>query len=510
MKSFLLKASHWFNKNPLVDWLGVVAALTAFTALAWPTLVGTSAYFDEGYSAYLARFNPLSASFYTAFDVHPPLYYVVLNLWQSIVGPGVPQLRFLTIIFAWVAVVFVFLIVRRWFGRRAALLAIVLIILSPLFIRYGTAMRMYTMMLATAFGATYVLLRATTSKDKRWWRWYTALVTVGMWTNYFMAFVWLAHVAWIYLSHRHDPAIFKNAKKAYIWAIVWYIPWLPILVLRYAVVQAYGFWIAPISIEMLASTITESIVFRSAADTTSWFAVAIITLLTGVGVWSRRVYARLDTKSQPAMRLLALMTLIPVVLLIAISLPPFRPAYTFRYVIVATMSGVILIAITLMYVRFKRHGFLIRTIFVILAVGLFGLGGQRTLANDNLNIDANWQNRTMQLMSRVHSTGIEAPVVISSTYAFYTFRMYPQEGYPVKYLYSNDDEMVRGANRPLYDHKEDSVPNFDNIKHLWLAGDNMSEVTTPPGNGWIKKQKIIERNPNTGSVTQVAIYYERS
>ena len=509
MKAFFQKVGQWFEKHPAVDWFGVTAALGIFTALAWPTLVGASAYFDEGYSAYLARFNPFSTSFYTAFDVHPPLYYVVLHFWQSIVGTGVEQLRFLTIIFAWVAVLFVFLTVRRWFGRRAAILATFLIVLSPLFIRYGTAMRMYTMMLATAFSATYVLLRATTSKDKRWWRWYTALVAIGMWTNYFMAFVWLAHAVWLWRNYRHDKTLFAKIKKAYFWAVIWYLPWLPILALRYAVVQAYGFWIPPVSIETLASTVTESTVFRSASDTTAWLAVAILTLITGAGVWAKRVYSHLDSKAKPAFRLLGFMSLVPVVLLVAISLPPFRSAYTFRYVIVAAMSGVVLIAVILTHVRLKRYGTPIRIVFIVLALGLFASGAEQTLVNGNRSLDTNWQNRTKQLMEKVHATGIEAPIITRSTYAFYVFRMYPQDGYPIKYLYSNDSEMVRGANRPLFDHKEDSVPNFDGMTRLWLAGDNLREVASP-GEGWVKKRELLEYDPSANSLSEAAIYYERS
>lgn len=508
MKAFLQKIGQWFDNHPGADWFGVIAALGTFTALAWPTLVESSTYFDEGYSAYLARFNPFSTSFYTAFDVHPPLYYVVLHFWQSIVGSGVPQLRFLTVIFAWVAVLFVFLTVRRWFGRRAALLATFLIVLSPLFIRYGTAMRMYTMMLAIAFAGTYVLLRAVTGKEKHWWIWYTALVTIGMWTNYFMAFVWLAHAVWLWRNYRHDKTLFTKIKKAYFWAVIWYLPWLPILILRYAVVQAYGFWILPVSIETLASTVTESIAFRSAGNTTSWLAVAILVLLTGVGIWAGRVYARLDGKAKPAFHLLGFMSVVPVVLLIAISLPPFRSAYTFRYVIVAAMSAIVLIAVTLTHVRFKKYGTLLRTVFIVLALGLFASGAEQTLVNGNRSLDTNWQNRTKQLMDKLHATGIEAPIITRSTYAFYVFRMYPQEGYPIKYLYSNDSEMVRGANRPLFDHKEDSVPNFDGLRRMWLAGDNLREVASP-GDGWVKKRELLENDPSVGSLSEAAIYYER-
>lgn len=509
MKKSIAAIARWFEKHPFVDWVGVIASLGLFTSIAWPTLIGASAYFDEGYSAYLARFNPFSTAFYTAFDVHPPLYYIVLHFWQSIVGTDVSALRFLTVIFAWIAVLFAFLIVRRWFGRRAAMLAIFMMVLSPLFIRYGTAMRMYTMMLAIAFAATYVLLCAVSEKDRRWWRWYTALVAIGMWTNYFMAFVWLAHVLWLYKDFHGDKKLLKTARKAYLWAAVWYLPWLPVLIVRYAVVQAYGFWIPPLSVETFASTVTESIVFRTATDTIAWVAAGIIFLIAVVGTWSKNAYKRLDNKSLPAFHLLTLMSFIPIGLLILISLPPLRSAYTFRYVIIAALSSIMLIAIILTHTKLRRYDLPFRTMLVIVALALFVTGANETLVAGNRSLDTNWQNRTKQLMERVHTTDRKATVVTRSAYAYYVARLYPADGYPVRFLYTTYDELVRGATRPLVDHADESVSNFDGLNQVWLVGDNLNEVG-PPGKDWVKKQQLDEYDKTTNTLSESAIYYERA
>jgi 4-amino-4-deoxy-L-arabinose transferase-like glycosyltransferase len=509
MRTSFASVQKWFDKRPMVDWVGVFAALGLFTALAWPTMVGASAYFDEGYSAYLARFNPFSTAFYTAFDVHPPLYYVVLHFWQSLVGTDVAASRLLSVVFAWVVVVFAYLIVRRWFNRRSALLAIFLIVLSPLFIRYGTAMRMYTMALAIAFAATYVLLRATTEKSGRWWKIYTALVAIGMWTNYFTAFVWVTHALWIYLYHRHDAQLFKKARRAFIWALIFYVPWLPVLLVRVAVVQAYGFWIPPLSIETFASTITESFVFRSASDTIAWTGVGIIILIAGIATLAHNANRRLDNKSKPALRLLTLLSVVPIVLLIAISLPPLRSAYTFRYVLIATISSTLLIAIILTNARLKRFDRQLRGLLAIVAFALLIVGANQTLASGNRSLDTNWQNRTKQIMEKVHASGKPATVVDRSAYAYYVVRLYPADGYPVKVFYTTDEEMVRGATRPLVDHKDESITNFDGLTKVWLVGDNLNEVSKPSGSGWVQKQVFYENDSYTNTMSEAAIYYER-
>jgi mannosyltransferase len=507
MKSFSRTLKR-FGLSPYSDWFGVGLTLVLFMLLAWPTITGASAYFDEGYSAYLARFDPLSTSVYTAFDVHPPLYYFVLHIWQSIVGSGVAELRFLTVIFAWIAIIFTFLTIRRWFGRKAALLTIGLMIFSPLFIRYGSAMRMYTMALAITFAATYVLLRAVTEKDKRWWRIYTALVTIGMWTNYFMALVWVTHVIWIYWQYRSDKVIVKSAKKAYLWAMIWYVPWLPILIFRYVAVQASGFWIPPLSIETFTSTVTESIVFRSAADTVTWLAAAIVFLLAVIGFWSRNAYHHIAKSSQPAFRLFALLSSVPVVLLIAISLPPLRSAYTYRYALVAALSSIALIAVIVTYARFGKKDRLIRGTFTVFTLSLFILGANQSLLNGNRSLDTNWQNRTKQIMERIHASGESATVVARSGYAYYVARLYPADGYEMKFLYTNDTDLSNGATRPLVDHKDESIKNFKDLGKVWLVGDHENEVVSP-GSDWKKKLSYEEHDPSTNMLSEAAVLYER-
>ena len=104
----------------LLDVLVVLVAVLIFTFTVMPNVLHASAYFDEGYSAYLAKLDLWSMANYTALDVHPPLYYAALHFWEMIAGNGVSQLRMLSVVFGWIAMVFGFLIMRRSFGRRAA------------------------------------------------------------------------------------------------------------------------------------------------------------------------------------------------------------------------------------------------------------------------------------------------------------------------------------------------------------------------------------------------------
>lgn len=492
---------------PLFDCLAVFLGLGLFTALVLPSLMTGSAYFDEGYSAYLAQFDPLTIAAYTGMDVHPPLYYTALHVWQWFAGDSAWQLRLLSVVFAWVAMLFGFLIVRRWFGRRAAWFAILLMALSPLFIRYGATMRMYTMALAIAFSATYVLLRAVGSKGRKWWIAYAALVAAGMWTNYFMALVWATHALWLLYEYRQKREVLRPWRNAIIGAFILYLPWLPMLVFRYGEVQMNGFWIKPLSVDTLVSTVTQSIVFRNASGTTAWAALGIIVLISMLAFAGHSVYKNLDKAKQSVFRLLLAMSALPIILLAIGSLPPLRSSYVYRYVIVAAVSSALVIAVIAVYVRFKRHNTPKKLGLYLITMALFASGAWTAVQIGNRNLDTDRENRLAYVISSVHESERPAPVILRSPYSYYVARLYQQDNYYVSFLWSDSLEKI-GSTKPLYDHPEHSVQNFDGIDKLWLVGEDEQSVVAPQGS-WERKSYITEYDGATKEVSAAAAYYER-
>lgn len=493
---------------PFLDWAIVLLAIVLFTMLVVPNLVNASAYFDEGYSAYLARFDALTIAGYTALDVHPPLYYVTLNIWQGIVGGGVAEMRLLSLVFAWVAIVFAFLIVRRWFGRRAALMALLLLVLSPLLIRYASSVRMYTMALAIVFASTYVLLHAVNKGGKKLWALYAVLVAVGLWTNYFTALVWMTHLIWLFHEHRNDPRMVRSWRGAYLTAFILYLPWLPMMLLRYGAIQSEGFWIKPISLDTITSTVTQAVIFRSATDTKAWLAIGVITLVVALVYSGRSAYRQLSGSQKPAFRLLMAMSSLPVIILIFASLPPLRPAFVYRYVLVSAVFAALVIAVILTFTKFKKYNLIKQSLITLLAVVLFACGASHAVQMGNRNLDTNTQNKLAQAVHYVKSTKRPATIVLRSPYDYYTARLYETAEYDVKFIYSHNLIHV-GSTKPLYDQREESISNFDKIDKVWLVGQSKSAVEAPKQGKWNIKDIHYEYDDVTKKVVAVAAYYER-
>ena len=508
MKQFFVRRSS--RLLPCLDWAVVVFGIALLTVFLLPNVFGASAYFDEGYSAYLANQGVLAMAGYTALDVHPPLYYALLHFWQSIVGSGVAQLRMLSVIFAWITIVFGFLTVRRWFGHRAAWLAVLFMALSPLFIRYGAAMRMYTLALAITFAATYVLLRAVAERDtrKKWWIIYGILVSAGMWTNYFTALVWVTHLIWLLYEYRSNKKLMRRWTQAIVGAIILYLPWLPWLVFRYGEIQVNGFWIKPISLDTLASTVTQSLVFRTSADTTSWLAIGVILLVTGLALAGGNAYKRVKKQQQAPLRLVMAMSSLPIMLLAIGSLPPLRPSYVYRYVLVAAVACSLLLAVILTYARFRHHDGIKRVGLIALTIVILGSGALQTLTRGNRNLDTNTQNKIAQAMHNAQHTDKPATIVVRSPYTYYAARLYQAPGYPVKFLFHQDLAKV-GPSKPLYDHPQESVVNFNSLSKVWLVGEDPYSVAAPQGT-WTKQKSFTEYDDVTKKPIAFAAYYERT
>lgn len=106
--------------------------------------------------------------------------------------------------------------------------------MAPLLLRYGFEIRMYSLASLIGIGATYVMVRARTAKGKHsmvLWGVYALLVALGMYTLYYLALLWVAHLLWLlYTTYREDN-LAKIHKQAWPWAyvasVVPFLPWLP-------------------------------------------------------------------------------------------------------------------------------------------------------------------------------------------------------------------------------------------------------------------------------------------
>ena len=174
----------------------MLVSIGIFLSLTLTRLTASSIWFDEAFSAYIIRFDWADLTHYTAIDVHPPLYYYLLKLWSLLFGSSLASLRAMSVFLGVVAIVLLYFLVKKVFKRPAAMLSVLMLSMSPMFVRYGIEMRMYMLVCVIAIAATMVFAKLLQTNKRRWYLIYGVLISLGMWTHYVIAVVWLAH--WVY------------------------------------------------------------------------------------------------------------------------------------------------------------------------------------------------------------------------------------------------------------------------------------------------------------------------
>ncbi len=130
----------------------VIATLAAFVLRIWD-LNGVQLRWDEGWSIAHAALPLGDILRVTAQDVHPPLYYLVLSLWQSVAGLSPFSARYLSVLAGVLATPAAYICARVLTGqRRAAVYTAIAMACLPLAVYYSAVTRMY------AFAPVFLLL----------------------------------------------------------------------------------------------------------------------------------------------------------------------------------------------------------------------------------------------------------------------------------------------------------------------------------------------------------------
>ncbi len=232
----------WINVLPVVG----LAALALILRLH--TLGTESLWLDEATSLFLARMDIPTLTAWTAHDIHPPLYYVLLHLWL-VFGESEFALRSLSVVAGVFGVAGIFLLARALFDKKTALLAGLLLSVSPLHLWYSQEVRMYALVTTLTLFASWYLALALEGRRRRHWTGYVICSALALYTHYYAFFVLLSHWAivlfWIARA-RGKPHSQKEVARH--WAIVqsvillFFLPWLPTLVRQ--VLGGGGAWVA--------------------------------------------------------------------------------------------------------------------------------------------------------------------------------------------------------------------------------------------------------------------------
>ncbi|MDB5162616.1 MAG: rane protein of unknown function [Candidatus Saccharibacteria bacterium] len=507
MNTFLAKPLAFLKAHPKVDIAFLAVALLVFLTITLFNITNAGIWFDEAFSSYLIQFNYLDIVRYTATDVHPPLYYWTLKAWTELFGIGEFGLRSMSVFFAAATIVVSFFLARRLFGRKVALVSLLFLILSPMLVRYSDEARMYTMAAFIIVSATYVLVKAVESKQRRWWVFYGVLVALGMWTHYFTALAWLSHWAWrAWVTYRKGATSRQWAGKfftkpwilAHIVAIGVFFPWLYFMAKQLGVVQAAGFWISPVGVDTPSNYLSNVFYYLDHGQAQSWLALAIITVIILVIVLIPKVYKSFTRSEKSNFILISAIAFVPPLLLFFTSLPPLRSSFVERYLIPAIIALMIFLAVVLV-VGSKKWRPIYRALPILLIAGMMIFGITNVYKYGNYNKNTNFHIVTREVIKEVQVKGKPGePIVANTPWNFYESVPYATNEHPIYFIDANN-EYIYGSLDMLKDNDMHKIKDINAFAKshpvIWYIGDALSGDIAPYDNSWVKLQTVTYFDP---------------
>ncbi len=142
----------------------LLAILIAFAA-RFHDLDAQSLWNDEGNSLRLAQRSPADLIDAAGRDIHPPGYYLALKGWIALAGESEFSLRALSAFAGVIAVAATMALGRALFSRAPAIIAGLLVALSPFAVYYSQETRMYAPLAMLSVLSMWVFAQSLTPKS---------------------------------------------------------------------------------------------------------------------------------------------------------------------------------------------------------------------------------------------------------------------------------------------------------------------------------------------------------
>lgn len=296
---------------------------------------------DEAWTALISQFSLTDILRITGEDFHPPLYYFLAHFFIALFGAS-EWIRAVSVAFFGLTVIAAYFLAREFLDRGMAWLTALLILTSPILVTYAFEARAYALVAFISTAATLVFWKALRQgsgqalrhKQWRWWVAYVLLGIAGMYTHYYLWFIFAAHgLYWLAFSRQQ----FGRVLVVYMLMLAGQAPWVQTLLSQVGSV-AGDYWIAPIN----SQTHWEFFVRVTAGDdgvAQQKFAATVVLMLLGISLLTMVIKGK--SKRRKGYWFLWFWLLVPVVLPTLISL--YRPIFFYRYLIFSSIPILVII-----------------------------------------------------------------------------------------------------------------------------------------------------------------------
>ena len=213
---------------PLPRWVVAITVAVSIVVLAGRFFVRSGLWLDEALSVNIARLPAGDISAALRHDGHPPFFYLLLHVWMRVFGTGDHAVRGLSALFSFACLPLAFRIGRRLGGTRVAWLSVMVLSVSPYFLRYGSEARMYSLLMLLVFAGYLVLINALEQPEPRWLIGVVLITSALLWTHYWAMWVLgAAGIAVLVRWYRRRDRASVLVIASLVLGGVSFLPWVP-------------------------------------------------------------------------------------------------------------------------------------------------------------------------------------------------------------------------------------------------------------------------------------------
>lgn len=286
----LLALWAYYRRRGLAPPFGLALFLAALAVRLIGLANGESLWYDESFSARIIQAAPLTLIRATAGDVHPPLYYLLLQLTTAITGPGEFSLRLPSALLGALAPLLVWIIARRYLISSTARYAAIAAAFLPGLLRYADEARMYTLLACLLLTAFYAY------QHKRYLL-FTAAAGLALYTHNY-ALLYLGALA---LAAMADPERRRGIWRGAVMAGLAWAPWGLVVLGQVTKISTGSFWIVPLTGPRLLQPLMDLVTGYTAPPHATLLALGLVIALTIAGL---RALFRLESLTRAAPLLL--------------------------------------------------------------------------------------------------------------------------------------------------------------------------------------------------------------
>lgn len=373
---------------------GLLLLILMAWALRLFLLGAQSLWYDEGVTWMLSQMMLPDLINWTAADIQPPFYYLLIWLTEIVIDDSEWALRFPSAFFGVATVPVIYVLARRLFPaprlKVMPLIATLLFTLSPAMVYYSQEARMYTLLIFEATLAGYLLFKLLYPGQvypllrHPYVYLYIITTATALYTHYFAIVLLLTHMlyALFVLWRRHFPRVeVQPLLFSFGGSLLLFAPWLPILLARLGDDPSY--WPGALKLDEALRKVAISFTVGETVfeETAQWLALGYLLILLSCGLWALGQWQKQPVDKQYPARpasppashaffFLSLWLFLPLVLILVLSYqsPKFNP----RYILLAYPAFVLLLALALSQFRpLDATPFALRIAFYVLRFTFF-------------------------------------------------------------------------------------------------------------------------------------------